>query len=110
MSRNLSAARRREIKARKFSAYSAALETQNWNELERERELQAIEQRAAAALGLALLLARSLRATWPIAGVLDWWLISGHPVELSRHTCRGRGRTMTAVVCEHIEVAAGVVY
>ena len=108
MARNLSPARRREIKRREprehHARYGAigALDhyaVEEFNRREREREHNWLSDRIGAVRSFAAE-APLISVMVAIQGYLNWYLISNLPVELSRHT--EIGRTMTAVVMSHI--------
>lgn len=84
-----------------FSAIGALdhYAVEEFNRREREREqgwlrarLGAVRSFSSEAPLLALMVA--------VQGYLNWYMISAHPVELSRHT--EMGRSQTAVVMAHI--------
>lgn len=106
MARNLSASVRREIKARKkehrhgrFGVISALehYQTEEFNRRELEREKLWLAERIGAVRSFATEVP-VISLMVAIQGYINWYLISGHPVEMSRHT--QIGRTMTAIVME----------
>ena len=101
MARNLSPSRRREIKRRKsedhhgrYGAISPLdhYAVEEFNRQEQQREAEWLQERIGAVQSvvsetpvIAIMLA--------IQGYINWYLISGHPVLLNRHTQMGRSQT-----------------
>jgi hypothetical protein len=84
-----SAARVRSVRRN----YRESIQVQEFNEMERLREKALFH--SAAPVNPYIHARRKYYATLPVAGFLNWWKISNHYVELSRHTT---GTTMTALV------------
>jgi hypothetical protein len=92
MARNLQTRKRREIRARSRCARVVGIAVACIN----QAEADASKARLLATLKpKRRLIAAVFYSTIPLAGFKDWWLISGIPVELSRHT---RSRCMTGLV------------
>jgi hypothetical protein len=88
--RNRSAKARREAKKQSYISNYV-----DWfNKQEAEREYQAAHASAAMPHPLyAQIEKRRFYATLPIVGFLNWFKISNHYVELSRHTEMGMSQT-----------------
>jgi hypothetical protein len=88
--RNRSAKARREAKKPAFVSFMV-----EWfNRQENERMYQAAHASAAMPHPLyAQPEKRKFYATLPIAGYLNWFMISAIPVQMSRHTEIGRSQT-----------------
>jgi hypothetical protein len=66
-----------------------------WNSREAQREAAALVHGARSVVAELPILC----ATIAMLGYVNWWLISGIPVEISRHTSEARrGPTATAIV------------
>jgi hypothetical protein len=102
MARNRCSAARGRFNTRSVERVTlASFEVEEFNERERQAEYERYHELSAEQFVAAILVAVRLCATIPLRGYKFWWMISGHPVQLSRHT--QLGRTMTAVVMRHIE-------
>lgn len=95
--RNRTRAQRTESRHRN---YPTSIAVEEFNEREAQLEYEAYHVEAGKRFVITTILAERLCATFPLEGFRAWFVISGHPVEISRHT--QIGRTMTAVVMAHI--------
>ena len=108
MARNRSAANRGRFNSsripKRLKRQSLAVE--EFNSRERQAESEVFFARTTyRRLVLAAVLSVRFNATFPLDGFRDWYVISGIPVQMSRHTCMGR--SMTRVVMDHIGYLPG---